>query len=100
MAAAIAEPTTLPPLLAAPPRTPMGRALRKLAARRAALTAHNPRQIAVPLVGPALAVARPPAPSGPSRRRLLRHGLSVRSGATDVAPFYHAKNSPRYATCP
>src|SRR3954464_4938059 len=54
MATAIAEPTTLPPLLAAPPRTPMGRALRKLAARRAALTAHNPRQIAVPLVGPAL----------------------------------------------
>src|SRR5436190_14498212 len=54
MATAIAEPTTLPPLLAAPPRTPMGRALRKLAGRRAALTAHNPRQIAVPLVGPAL----------------------------------------------
>src|SRR3954454_6764315 len=54
MATAIAEPTTLPPLLAAPPRTPMGRALRKLAARRAALTAHNLRQIVVPLVGPAL----------------------------------------------
>ena len=54
MATAIAEPTPLAPLVAAPPRTPMGRALRKLAARRAALTAHNPRQIAVPLVGPAL----------------------------------------------
>jgi ABC-2 type transport system permease protein len=54
MATAIAEPTRLAPFVAAPPRTPMGRALRKLAARRAALTAHNPRQIAVPLVGPAL----------------------------------------------
>jgi ABC-2 type transport system permease protein len=54
MATAITEPTPLAPLVAAPPRTPMGRALRKLAARRAALTAHNPRQIAVPLVGPAL----------------------------------------------
>src|SRR3954470_5383962 len=54
MATAIAAPTPLAPLVAAPPRTPMGRALRTLAARRAALTAHNPRQIAVPLVGPAL----------------------------------------------
>src|SRR5437762_514146 len=48
---AIAQPAALG---AAPPRTPVGRALRTLAARRAALTAHNPRQIAVPLVGPAL----------------------------------------------
>jgi ABC-2 type transport system permease protein len=30
------------------------RAIRTLAARRTALTAHNPRQVAVPLVGPAL----------------------------------------------
>jgi ABC-2 type transport system permease protein len=35
-------------------RTSSTRALRTLAARRAALTAHNPRQIAVPLIGPAL----------------------------------------------
>src|SRR3954449_7537162 len=48
---AIAAPAAL---VTAPPRTPVGRALRTLAARRAALTAHNPRQIAVPLVGPAL----------------------------------------------
>jgi ABC-2 type transport system permease protein len=53
MATAIAEPTTLVPPAAAP-RTPARRALRTLAARRAALTAHNPRQIAVPLLGPAL----------------------------------------------
>jgi ABC-2 type transport system permease protein len=40
---------------AATPRRPSrGRAILTLAARRAALTAHNPRQIAVPLVGPAL----------------------------------------------
>src|SRR3954451_13820265 len=48
---AIAAPAAL---VTAPPRPPVGRALRTLAARRAALTAHNPRQIAVPLVGPAL----------------------------------------------
>jgi ABC-2 type transport system permease protein len=36
-------------------RTPqLGRTLRTLAARRAALTAHNPRQIAVPMVTPIL----------------------------------------------
>src|SRR6516165_3488582 len=35
-------------------RTSSTRAVRTLAARRAALTAHNPRQIAVPLIGPAL----------------------------------------------
>ena len=54
MATALTQPTTLTPRAATPPRTPPGRALRKLAARRAALTAHNPRQVAVPLVGPAL----------------------------------------------
>src|SRR5947208_5392588 len=37
-----------------PPRASRARAIWTLAARRAALTAHNPRQIAVPLVGPAL----------------------------------------------
>src|SRR2546423_11330932 len=55
MATTLAEPAALAALpVAARPRTPVGRALRTLAARRAALTAHNPRQIAVPLVGPAL----------------------------------------------
>jgi ABC-2 type transport system permease protein len=39
---------------AAPPRAGVGRALRTLAARRAALTAHNPRQIAVPMLTPIL----------------------------------------------
>jgi len=48
------KPTAVAGPAAAPPRTPIGRALRTLAGRRAALTAHNPRQIAVPLVGPAL----------------------------------------------
>jgi ABC-type multidrug transport system permease subunit len=54
MATTVGESTTLSVRVGAPPRTPVGRALRTLAARRAALTAHNPRQIAVPLVGPAL----------------------------------------------
>src|SRR3954453_10783612 len=55
MSTTLAEPPALAPLpVPAPPRTSIGRALRTLAARRAALTAHNPRQIAVPLVGPAL----------------------------------------------
>jgi ABC-2 type transport system permease protein len=54
MAMTITEPLALAPRTAAPPRTRTGRALRTLAARRAALTAHNPRQIVVPLVGPAL----------------------------------------------
>jgi ABC-2 type transport system permease protein len=40
--------------LAAPARTRFGSALRTLAGRRAALTAHNPRQIAVPLLTPIL----------------------------------------------
>jgi ABC-2 type transport system permease protein len=43
-----------PALLPAPTRTRLGSALRALAARRAALTAHNPRQIAVPLLTPIL----------------------------------------------
>jgi len=42
-----------PPVAAVRP-TRTGRALRTLASRRAALTAHNPRQIAVPLVTPIL----------------------------------------------
>jgi ABC-2 type transport system permease protein len=54
MATTITEPVTVAPRIAAPLRTSIGRALRTLAARRAALTAHNPRQIVVPLVGPAL----------------------------------------------
>src|SRR6185437_15946834 len=37
-----------------PRRASRARAIWTVAARRAALTAHNPRQIAVPLVGPAL----------------------------------------------
>ncbi len=54
MASTITEPLALARRISAPPRTSIGRALRTLAARRAALTAHNPRQIVVPLVGPAL----------------------------------------------
>src|SRR5260370_33996493 len=54
MATTTAQPAALAGRLAAPPRTPIGRALRTLAARRAALTAHNPRQIVVPLIPPAL----------------------------------------------
>jgi ABC-2 type transport system permease protein len=54
MATTIAQPAAFAPRIAAPRRPPRGRALWTLAARRAALTAHNPRQIAVPLVGPAL----------------------------------------------
>jgi ABC-2 type transport system permease protein len=54
MATTIAQPAGLVRRGATPRRTSRGRAIRTLAARRAALTAHNPRQIAVPLVGPAL----------------------------------------------
>jgi ABC-2 type transport system permease protein len=43
-----------PLALAAASRPGLGRALRTLAARRAALTAHNPRQIAVPMLTPIL----------------------------------------------
>jgi ABC-2 type transport system permease protein len=42
------------PILNAPPRLPTGGALMTLARRRATLTAGNPRQIAVPLLGPVL----------------------------------------------
>src|SRR5919198_251215 len=54
MATTIAEPVSLTPRLPAAPRTPLRRALRTLASRRAALTAHNPRQIAVPMLTPIL----------------------------------------------
>src|SRR5262245_66376984 len=53
MATSIAEPAILA-RSAAPARTRLGRALRTLASRRAALTAHNPRQIAVPMLTPIL----------------------------------------------
>jgi lipooligosaccharide transport system permease protein len=53
MAATAALPRPLAPRPAAP-RAGLGRALRTLAARRAALTAHNPRQIAVPMLTPIL----------------------------------------------
>jgi ABC-type polysaccharide/polyol phosphate export permease len=53
MATTIAEPAALTRLRPAP-RTGSGRALRTLASRRLALTAHNPRQIAVPMVTPIL----------------------------------------------
>ncbi len=49
-----AAPAAIAPRVGAPRRPSIGRALRTLASRRVALTAHNPRQIAVPLVGPAL----------------------------------------------
>src|SRR5437763_4155026 len=54
MATTIAQPAGIAGRQATPRRTSRGRAILTLAARRAALTAHNPRQIAVPLVGPAL----------------------------------------------
>ena len=54
MATALAQSTSLARRQATPRRASRGRAILTLAARRAALTAHNPRQIAVPLVGPAL----------------------------------------------
>jgi len=54
MATTVADGATVAQPVAASPQIPIGRALRTIAGRRAALTAHNPRQIAVPLVGPAL----------------------------------------------
>jgi ABC-2 type transport system permease protein len=55
MATTIAQPAGLMPRAAAPPRrTSITRALWTLASRRLALTAHNPRQIAVPLLTPIL----------------------------------------------
>src|SRR4051794_30332489 len=53
MATTIAQPAALT-ARTAPRRTRPGRALRTLALRRAALTANNPRQIAVPLLTPIL----------------------------------------------
>ena len=50
----ITEPLARPPRPATPPRAGAGRAVRTLASRRAALTAHNPRQIAVPMLTPIL----------------------------------------------
>src|SRR3954462_12088164 len=54
MATTVAVPRTPAPRIAAAPTTRLGRALRTLAARRAALTAPNPRQIAVPMLPPIL----------------------------------------------
>src|SRR5215208_1400423 len=54
MATTVAERVALPPHLTEAPRPRLGRALRTLASRRAALTAHNPRQIAVPMLTPIL----------------------------------------------
>ena len=52
MATTVAEPTVIP--LRRPPRTRRSSALLTLARRRAMLTSRTPRQIAVPLLGPAL----------------------------------------------
>src|SRR6201993_5440688 len=52
MATTIAEPAVIP--LRRPPRTRGSSALLTLAKRRASLTSKTPRQIAVPLLGPAL----------------------------------------------
>src|SRR5881398_3397371 len=54
MATATATPALGLRVVRAPRRAPMLRALRTLAARRGALTAHNPRQIAVPMMTPIL----------------------------------------------
>src|SRR5438132_13914060 len=54
MATATATPALGLRVVRAPRRAPMLRALRTLAARRGALTAHNPRQIAVPMLTPIL----------------------------------------------
>jgi ABC-2 type transport system permease protein len=51
MAITTVDPVAVPARLR---RTPFPRALRTLASRRAALTAHNPRQIAVPMLTPIL----------------------------------------------
>src|ERR1700726_4168481 len=50
--ATIAQPIPIPP--DAPPRTRHGTALSTLIRRRLALTAGNPRQVLVPLLGPVL----------------------------------------------
>src|SRR5204862_5277193 len=54
MSTTTAEALVLEPRFDAPPRTRLGSALRTLASRRAALTASNPRQIAVPMMTPIL----------------------------------------------
>ena len=54
MATTVTDAAALTSRPAFPPRTPVVRALRTLARRRAALTAHNPRQIAVPMLTPIL----------------------------------------------
>lgn len=54
MATTIAQPAGIARRDVVPRRASRARAIWTLAMRRAALTAHNPRQIAVPLVGPAL----------------------------------------------
>ena len=54
LAITVTDAAALAPRLAIPARTPVLRALRTLASRRAALTAHNPRQIAVPMLTPIL----------------------------------------------
>src|SRR5438309_2649954 len=54
MATTIAQPAGIVRRDVLARRASSARAIWTLAARRAALTAHNPRQIAVPLVGPAL----------------------------------------------
>src|SRR3954452_2725080 len=54
MATSIVKSTTFTSLTVAARPVRLGRALRTLASRRAALTAHNPRQIAVPMLTPIL----------------------------------------------
>jgi ABC-2 type transport system permease protein len=54
MATTVALPRRAPTPLATPSRSRPLRALATLASRRAALTAHNPRQIAVPMLTPIL----------------------------------------------
>ena len=54
MATTVTQPAAFAPTPVRARRTPSLGALRMLASRRAALTAHNPRQIAVPLLTPIL----------------------------------------------
>ena len=71
---AIAEP--VPVTLRTPRRARPASALATLARRRAALTASNPRQILVPLIGPALlALVVAPALKDRDRRPPLGHRL-------------------------
>lgn len=78
MATTIAEPAGLTRARSVP-KTRLGRSLRTLAARRAALTAHNPRQIAVPMVTPILfALVIAPA---------LKDALGGLKGSIDYTAF-------------